>query len=70
MSPRPLPVFGETPRCVGNQWHLLRSTFAVRKAGEGATLWQLMAWLGHKTPQTTMRYVNIARAAQKNGPAP
>lgn len=59
-----LPVFGELEgRRVGNQWHLLRSTFAVQKARQGATLWQLMAWLGHKNPQTTMRYVNIAHAA-------
>lgn len=66
---RDLPVFGELPgRRTGNQWHLLRATFAVQRArGVGldkpATLWQLMAWLGHKDAQTTMRYVNIAMAA-------
>lgn len=64
---RGLAVFGQT-RGPGGQWHLLRSTFAVQRArGVGldhpATMWELMAWLGHKNPQTTMRYVNIARAA-------
>lgn len=64
-----LPVFGELPgSAVGNQWHLLRNTFAVRRArggdsGQGATLWELMALLGHSTPQTTMRYINVAHAA-------
>jgi len=48
---------------VGNQWHLLRSTFAVNRARRGATLWEIMSWLGHRNPMTTMRYVSIARAA-------
>jgi len=56
-----LPVFGELPgRRTGNQWHLLRSTFAVRQARAGTNLWQLMSLLGHTNPQTTMRYVNLA----------
>jgi integrase len=64
-----LPVFGELEGSrAGNQWHLLRSTYAVQQArgawtGTPATVWQLMAWMGHKNPQTTMRYVNIAQAA-------
>ncbi len=58
-----LPVFGELKGGVGNQWHLLRSTFAVNQARAGKNLWELMALLGHSTPQTTMRYVNIAQAA-------
>jgi integrase len=64
-----LPVFGELPgRRAGNQWHLLRSTYAVQQArgawtGRPCSLWELMAWMGHKSPETTMRYVNIAHAA-------
>jgi len=59
-----LPMFGELPgRSAGNQWHLLRSTFAVRQARAGATVWQLTALLGHRDVRTTQRYVNIAYAA-------
>lgn len=59
-----LPVFGELEGTrAGNQWHLLRATWAVNCARRGATLWQLMAWGGWKVPQTAMRYVNIAHAA-------
>jgi len=59
-----LPPFGELPGPrIGNRWHLLRSTWAVNCARAGATLWQLMAWGGWKTPQTVMRYINVARAA-------
>ncbi len=54
---RPLPVFGELPgRRIANQWHLLRSTYAVNHARSGKTLWE------HTNPQTAMQYVNIARA--------
>jgi len=57
-----LPVFGEAGG-VGNQWHLLRSTFAVNQARAGKTLWRIMELLGHSNPQTTMRYIDVARAA-------
>jgi len=60
---RGLPVFGERTG-VGNAWHLLRSTWAVNMARQGATLWQLMARGGWTSPQTVMRYINIARAGQ------
>jgi len=61
---KPLPVFGELPgKRVGNQWHLLRSTYAVNQARAGKTLFELMAALGHTNPQTTMAYINIGRAA-------
>jgi len=61
---KPLPVFGELRGGgVGNQWHLLRATWAVNCARRGATLWELMAWGGWTVPQTVMRYVNVARAA-------
>lgn len=64
-----LPVFGELKGSrAGNQWHLLRSTYAVQQArgvwtGKPASVWELMAWMGHKNPQTTMRYINIAHVA-------
>jgi integrase len=60
----PLPVFGELPGSrAGNQWHLLRSTWAVNAARHGGTLWQLMSLGGWKVPTTVMRYINISRAA-------
>lgn len=49
------PEFGN-----GKLWHLLGSTFAVRRARAGATVWELMAPIGHTNPQTTMRYINLA----------
>ena len=59
-----LPVFGELDgKRVGNQWHLLRSTWAVNRARAGASIWQLMAWGGWRNMQTVLRYVNTARAA-------
>lgn len=60
-----LPVFGELEgRRAGNQWHLLRSTWAVNQARSGKTLWDLMALGGWTNPQTVMRYINIAHAAE------
>jgi len=38
--------------------------WAVNMARQGATLWQLMARGGWTSPQTVMRYINIARAGQ------
>ena len=59
-----LPIFGELEgNRAGNQWHLLRSTWAVNAARRGMTLWQLMDAGGWKCPQTVMRYINVARAA-------
>ena len=59
----PLPVFGELPgRRAGNQWHLLRSTWAVNQARRGVGLWELMRLGGWSCPQTVMRYVNLAGA--------
>jgi len=57
-----LPVFGER-RGVGNYWHLLRATWAVRQARAGATLWELMQLGGWTNPQTPMRYINLAGVA-------
>lgn len=59
-----LPMFGELEGSrVGNQFHLLRSTWAVTCASRGASPYQLMAWGGWSTLQIVMRYVNIGRAA-------
>lgn len=56
-----LPVFAELPgRRVGNQWHLLRSTWAVHMARKGADCWKLMRLGGWVDPKTVMRYINLA----------
>ena len=61
--------FGELPgRRAGNWWHLLRSTWAVNRARAGATLWELMAEAGWSSPQTAMRYVNIAATGSSSVP--
>jgi len=63
-----MPIFGTVDGGrAGKQWHLLRSTFAVRRArGIGlerpATLWELMAWMGHSNPKTMQYYIDLARA--------
>jgi len=72
-----LPVFGQRgKRRAGNQWHLLRSTWAVYMAagltplgepnhlGRPATLFELMALGGWTVPQTVLRYVNLAQAVR------
>jgi integrase len=41
-------------------WHHLRHTGAVLAAATGATLAELMARLGHSTPQAAMRYQHAA----------
>ncbi len=43
------------------RWHDLRHTGAVLAAGTGATLAELMARLGHSTPQAALRYQHAAR---------
>ena len=56
-----LPPFGQrSPGATGNRWHLLRSTYAVMQARRGVSVWELMRRLGHRSPQTTMRYVALA----------
>lgn len=51
---------------MGNAWHLLRSTWAVRMArgvnelGRPLTLWELMGRGGWTSPQTVMRYISLA----------
>jgi len=77
-----LPVFGGRGGGAGNQWHLLRSTWAVCMAagrtplggpthlGRPATLWELMALGGWTVPQTVMRYVSLARVVELGLPGP
>lgn len=43
------------------RWHDLRHTGAVLAASTGATLAELMARLGHSTPQAALRYQHAAR---------
>ena len=42
------------------RWHDLRHSGAVLAAATGATLAELMARLGHSTPQAAMRYQHAA----------
>jgi integrase len=42
------------------RWHDLRHSGAVLAAATGATLAELMARLGHSTPQAAMRYQHVA----------
>jgi integrase len=41
-------------------WHALRHTFGTDAARLGANPWRLMAWLGHKRIEETMRYVHVS----------
>jgi integrase len=43
------------------RWHDLRHSGAVLAASTGATLAELMARLGHSTPQAAMRYQHAAQ---------
>ena len=43
------------------RWHDLRHTGAVLAAQTGATMAELMARLGHSTPQAAMRYQHAAK---------
>lgn len=43
------------------RWHDLRHSGAVLAASTGATLVELMARLGHSTPQAAMRYQHVAK---------
>ena len=43
------------------RWHDLRHSGAVMAAQTGATLAELMARLGHSTPQAAMRYQHAAQ---------
>lgn len=45
--------------------HIFRHTYASKKAERNIDVFQLQAWLGHKDPKTTMRYVHLSRDAAK-----
>jgi integrase len=47
------------------RWHDLRHSGAVLAAATGATLAELMARLGHSTPQAAMRYQHASRGRDK-----
>jgi integrase len=47
------------------RWHDLRHSGAVLAAATGATLAELMARLGHSTPQAAMRYQHAARGRDR-----
>lgn len=64
-----LGKFGDASgrQSAGRRWHILRSTYAVHQvlgtfSGKPATLWELMARMGHRTPTTTMIYIDLAAA--------
>ena len=41
-------------------WHCLRHSFGTHAALFGVNPWRLMAWMGHKRIDETMRYVHVA----------
>jgi hypothetical protein len=43
-------------------WHTLRHSFGTHAAMIGVNPWRLMAWMGHKRIDETMRYVHVAEA--------
>lgn len=47
------------------RWHDLRHSGAVLAAATGASLAELMARLGHSTPQAAMRYQHAAQGRDK-----
>jgi integrase len=47
------------------RWHDLRHSGAVLAAATGATLAQLMARLGHSTPQAAMRYQHASQSGDR-----
>ena len=42
-------------------WHCLRHTYGTHAALFGVNPWSLMAWMGHKRIDETMRYVHVAK---------
>ena len=41
-------------------WHVLRHSMGTHAAMFGVNPWRLMAWMGHKSVSTTMKYVHVA----------
>jgi len=41
-------------------WHTLRHTFGTHAAMFGVNPWKLMAWMGHKSLATTLKYVHLS----------
>jgi integrase len=53
----------------GRGWHALRHSFGTHAALFGVNPWHLMAWMGHKRVEQTMRYVHFAGAHLRPLPA-
>jgi integrase len=49
-------------------WHTMRHSFGTHAAMLGVNPWRLMAWLGHKRMEETMRYVHIASDHMREAP--
>jgi len=49
-------------------WHTLRHTFGTHAALFGVNPWRLMAWMGHKKIDETMRYVHVADGHKRDLP--
>ena len=41
-------------------WHCLRHTYGTHAAMFGVNPWKLMAWMGHRSISTTLKYVHLA----------
>ncbi len=50
-------------------WHSLRHTFGTHAAMFGVNPWRLMAWMGHKKIDETMRHVHVADVHARPIPA-
>ena len=57
-----IPTIANLPKgstCRG--WHIMRHTFATRLAKAGVDVVKIKDWLGHRSVNTTLRYVHLAR---------
>jgi integrase len=55
-----IPTIASLPKgntCRG--WHILRHTFATRLAKNGVELIKIKNWMGHRSINTTMRYIHF-----------
>ncbi len=49
-------------------WHALRHTFGTHAALFSVNPWRLMAWMGHKRIDETLRYVHMASGHMRELP--
>ncbi len=55
-----IPTIASLPKgntCRG--WHILRHTFATKLARAGVDLIKIKEWMGHRSINTTMRYIHL-----------